>query len=314
MKKKSRLKRVGVIDLGTNSLRFDVYEFNGKKILRTHREKKMVRLGDGVFRTGMIPKEGFTRSITAFGRIRHLLDELKVKEVIAFGTSALRTARNSKEYVEAIKKNTGINIKVISGTEEGYLIARGILENIQIPKSPAVLIDIGGGSTEVIVSNGKKIIEQHSFNLGANRLQQMFFETIPPVMKKGSLHPELAMRQYIRERLLNLSVGRNWSTVKFAVGSSGTIRSLARILKKIGRGDKTIQRYELSALVSEMTTMTKAQLLALPGLEPKRADLILAGSILLEELMYAMKLRKITTTDYALRDGIVVEAFGELKK
>ncbi len=269
----------------------------------------MVRLGDGVFRTGLIPQEGIQRSVNAFNRIRHILNELKVKHVLAFGTSALRTATNSKDFVEAVKKKTGITIRVISGAEEGYLIAQGILNHVEIPRNPAVIIDIGGGSTEVIVCNGKRILEQHSFNLGANRLQQMFFETIPPVMKKGVLHPELAMRQYIRERLMSLSTGRNWSAIKYSVGSSGTIRSLARILKKIDRGGNSIQRYELSALVSEMTTMTKAQLLALPGLEPKRADLILAGAILLEELMYAMKLRKIATTDFALRDGILVEAF-----
>ena len=313
-KRKNKVNRIGIIDLGTNSLRFDVYEFKGKKVVRTHREKRMVRLGDGVFETGLIPAEGLQRCLLAFARIRQILNDLKVRHVVAFGTSALRSARNSKEFVEAIKQKTGIQIRVISGTEEGSLIAAGILANVDLPKGPNVMIDIGGGSTEVIVALNKKVVEQHSFNLGANRLKQMFFETLPPTMKKGNMHPELAMRQYIREKTFNLVAGRNWSTVKFAVGSSGTIRTLSRVLKKIGRGSQSIERYELSSLVAEMKVMTRSQLLSLPGLEPKRVDLILAGAILLEELMYALRLRKIAVTDYALRDGILVEAFKKIQK
>lgn len=313
-KRNKKINRLGVIDLGTNSLRFDVYEFKGKKIFRIHREKRMVRLGDGVFETGLIPPEGLNKCLLAFIRIREILKDLKVRHIVAFGTSALRSAQNAKEFVSTIKNKTGLNIRVISGTEEGYLIARGILAHVDLPKGLNILIDIGGGSTEVVFTHQNKIIEQHSFNLGANRLQQMFLEQSPPQMKKNEVHPVLALRQHVRERLFVLSTSRNWSGVKFAVGSSGTIRSLARILKKIGRGSNSIERYELSALVAEMSIMTRSQLASLPGIEPKRVDLILAGAILLEELMYAFKLRKIAVTEYALRDGILVEACKKLKK
>jgi exopolyphosphatase/guanosine-5'-triphosphate,3'-diphosphate pyrophosphatase len=312
-KTKSRsLKRFGVIDLGTNSLRFDAYEIQGKSLRRFHREKRMIRLGDGVFRNGKISPKAVARGLRAFDIIHTLLKKLEVPYVVAFGTSALRSAMNARQFVETVKKRTGIPIRIISGLEEGALIAQGIIANTKMPKGPTVLVDIGGGSTEVTVCTETRIIERHSFRLGANRLQQMFFKTIPPVAaKRGELHPVLALRQHIRETLHPLT-SKN-VTVKFSIGSSGTIRTLHRILKKIDKTTDGIDRTELAALVAEMTVMTRAQLMKLPGLEPKRIDLILAGAVLLEEILFAMKVRKMQVSEYALRDGILLSALQALK-
>lgn len=297
--------KFAIVDLGTNSVRLDVYRVNGKKIIRTHRDKTMIRLGDGVFKTGQLSAEGMVRALRAFSGYKRLLHALRVEKVIAFGTSALRSSKNAKDFVAEVKKRTGIQIRIISGREEAQLIARGIMSNIVSPKGYYVLIDIGGGSTEVSICLRKKIVSCQSFKLGANRLQQTFLKTIPPVFKKGTLHPVLALRQHLKTELYPLAASVEKYPIKLAIGSSGTIRTVSKILKRSGRNGQPISRTHLSALVAELQVMSREQIKATPGLEPKRVDLILSGAILLEEILYALKLNEVTVTELALRDGIL---------
>ena len=167
------------------------------------------------------------------------------------------------------------------------------------------MVDIGGGSTEISLASGKRLMSCQSFPLGANRLQQVYLKTMPPVHRRGELNPVLALRQHLKDTLCPLTQLRERSPVKTLIGSSGTIRTIARILKKLGRSNKPVYRADLSAIVSEMQTMTRRQLLKLPGLESKRVDLILPGAILLEEIMLAFNIQTLYVTDIALRDGIL---------
>ena len=312
-KRKRRLSplRLAIIDLGTNSVRFDVYRLTGRTALRTYRDKTMIRLGDGVFKTGKLSPDGMLRTIRAFSGYKRLMRELQVDQVVAFGTSALRSSKNAKQFVEQIKAKSGIHVRIISGKEEGALIAKGILSNIVPPKGHFVLVDIGGGSTEVSVCCGQKVLAGQSLKLGANRLQQMFFKTIPPTFKRGALHPVLALRQHLKTELLALRPILEKYDLKLAIGSSGTVRTVARILKKIGRSGQNISRVDLAALTAELQVMSREQIKAIPGLEAKRVDLILSGSILLEEIMFALGVKGLAITDLALRDGILQNELDE---
>ncbi len=300
--------RLAVIDLGTNSVRLDIYRLTPKGNSRLYRGKIMIRLGDGVFKTGRLTPEGVERGLRAFVRFRTLIKEHNVDEVIAIATSALRTASNTRKFIDQVYEKTKIPIKVISGAEEGRLIARGILANYDLPKGAYALADIGGGSAEISVGRGQRILMGQSFPVGANRLQQVYFKNIPPQFKKGELHPILALRQHLKEVLYPLTQLRPKINVGHLIGSSGTIRTVARIMKKIGRSGSPVYRSDISALVAEMQLMTREQIRRLPGLEPKRVDMILSGAILLEEIMIALGVRTLETTDLALRDGILIEA------
>lgn len=312
-KKKRKLSpfRMAIIDLGTNSVRFDIYRITGQQVVRTYRDKTMIRLGDGVYNTGRLSREGMLRTIRAFNVFQKKIRELRVDQVVAFGTSALRTAKNGKAFVKKISANTGIDVRIISGKDEGVLIAKGILSNIILPKGYFALIDIGGGSTEVSFCLGSKVLACHSLKLGANRLQQLYFKTIPPAFKKGTLHPVLALRQHLKTELSALKPYVDKYNLKLGIGSSGTIRTVARILKKVGRPGQPIHRVDIAAFVSEIQTMSRAELEVIPGLEPKRVDLILSGTILLEEIMFALNLRSLSITDLSLRDGILQNELDE---
>ncbi len=303
--KKRDKSRLAIIDLGTNSVRVDIYRISGRRVVRLHRGKRMIRLGDGVFKTGALTPEAKARTIRAFHAIRRQLIESRVSHLVAFGTSALRSASNSKEFLDEIRLRTGISIRIISGQEEGRLIARGIMESVPAPKGCFAMVDIGGGSTEISVASGKKLLSCQSFALGANRLQQTYLKTVPPQHKRGELNPVLALRQHLKDSLQPLAQLRARTPIKSVIGSSGTIRTISKILKKLGRSNTPIYRADLSALISEMQTMTRNQLLRLPALEPKRVDLILPGAILLEEIMLTLNMRTLKVTDIALRDGIL---------
>lgn len=302
---KSEVFRLAVIDLGTNSVRLDVYRLTDKGVFRTYRGKAMIRLGDGVYKTGKLTAQGMHRTIQAFFAFKKLLSQLHVDRVVAFGTSALRTAKNTDVFLRKIYLRTGIRVQVISGREEAELIARGIMANLKPPKGYYALVDIGGGSTEVSLCLGYRVLQSHSFRLGGNRLQQLFLKESPPKFKKGKLHPILALRQHIRNELDPLQKIRQRYPVKMVIGSSGTIRALGKILKKMGCSGQPIYRSDVAALMSEMQVMSRDEIKKIPGLEPKRTDLILPGAILFEEILYALGAERAIVSDYALRDGIL---------
>lgn len=310
--------RVGIIDLGTNSVRFDVHQIGpGRKLERLHREKLMVRLGQDVFLQGKLDPEAVRRTLEAFESFRQTSSDLGVNKIIAFGTSALREASDSQALLDQIKKTSGIEVRVISGEEEARLIARGILSNEKPPKGIFTLVDIGGGSTEISICRGRELLHTHSFNIGTARLQQVFLKTIPPrPFGKGQPHPIDQLRRYIKSVLLPTFFSEDWPKSDRIIGSSGTILALSKVLRggngKNGKGGKSpskdsFDRKELRKLIKAMSSMTISQLLNLPGLEARRVDMILAGAILLDEVMEALRTKKVFVTDYSLRDGILEE-------
>ena len=296
--------RVAIIDLGTNSVRFDVHQIGqtgGAKnqVRQLHREKLMVRLGQGVFLDGKLDKEAMRRTLQAFMSFDRTAKELHVNKVIAFATSALREASDGDKLLNLIRTRTGIDVRVISGAEEARLIALGVISHEKIPKGRYGLIDIGGGSTEISLCTASKVHHSESFPLGTARLQQVFLKSSPPKDLEQ-------LRRYIKSVLLAKMISEGWPKVDRLMGSSGTIRALAKIVKKTG-GGSTVDRGDLKKLVKMMSAMTTTQLLGLPGMEAKRVDMILAGAILLEECMEATGAKKVFTTEYSLRDGILAE-------
>jgi exopolyphosphatase/guanosine-5'-triphosphate,3'-diphosphate pyrophosphatase len=171
--------RFAVIDLGTNSVRFDVHQL-GKKAKLLHREKLMIRLGQEVFLKGKLNKDAIDRASQAFIHFAKVARKLQTDRMIAFGTSALRESKNGAAFVEHIRNVSGIELRVISGQEEARFIAAGILRNEKKLPPRFALIDIGGGSTEVSICKKNKAAASHSFPLGTARMQQVFLKKNPP--------------------------------------------------------------------------------------------------------------------------------------
>lgn len=294
--------RLGIIDLGTNSVRFDIHQLGpGKRRKRLHREKLMVRLGQGVFLQGRLDPVAVQRTLQAFQHFKRVADRMGASKVVAFGTSALREVGDRDLLLTAIREQTGIHVRVISGEEEARLIALGILSQERVGKKTIALVDVGGGSTEISISREKKILKAASFPVGTARIQQLFLKTSPP-----SAAAMAEARRAIRNELYQVLLPGQWPSVPEVIGSSGTVRALARVLSKKGKKGQ-FTREQLSVLVRRMCRMSTTELLALPRIEAKRVDMILAGAIVVEECLTALEARRLRVTEYSLRDGIVHE-------
>lgn len=334
--------RIGIVDLGTNSVRFALYEENLGQIHCLYKKKLMLRPGQGVYQTGRLKKSVVRRLVSAFTKYRHLADQFAVETIYAAATAALREAENANKVIRRIMSQSGIKIQIISGEKEAQLIAQGIL-HFDAPKSnPFCLIDIGGGSTEISLFDKKKFRpfpykkpsqirpkQQLSLPLGAFRLQQMFLP-----------HPQ---SPHLSHRLAHLSQMRHWiglelekslgrfskNALTLGVGSSGTIRALARILdpkfvrqtlplNATGKKNKVqtklcFTQNDLQQLIEEMLFMTKTELLRLPGMELRRTETIFSGAVLLFEILNFLNIKRVQTTHCGLRDGLLLQALHEAK-
>jgi len=295
--------QVGIIDLGTNSARFAAYQIHSRnRTTELCREKRMVRLGDTVFLEGKLDRGAIKRTIKAFRRFRGMIDDLRVERVFAVATCALREAKNGKKLLRLIEAETGIKVRIISGQEEAELIARGILTNEDIPSAPFALIDIGGGSTEISLCRGPKILKKASLRLGAARLQKTFLKN----QAKDSSHLRSidVLRRHINKIMNTSCLLRSRFTAGHMIGSGGTIKALCRIAKKNGNG-KTLAASQLQQMIGRMQHMAIPDLLEIPGMDAKRADMILAGAILLEQCMSRLGAKYVSPTKYSLRDGLL---------
>ncbi len=304
--------RLGIIDLGTNSVRFDIYDIPDRpmtaknfKNLRLYREKIMVKLGQDLFQTGLLSPEAKTRTIAAFIRFSKISKHFKTQKIVAFATSALRETKNPESFLNSIYKKSGIKIDIISGKREAELIARGILKNTKTSKNIYGLIDIGGGSTEISICHGKKILFAESFPIGTARIQQMHLKKIPPT-PQSVLQARLGIQSSILNGFENAQPKINLTSVPMMIGSSGTIKALDRLMRS-RYSKKQIEIQFLNKLISTLEPMTFKQICNFPNMEQKRIDQIVSGSIILQEFMRALRCKKVKFTEHCLRDGIFDE-------
>jgi exopolyphosphatase/guanosine-5'-triphosphate,3'-diphosphate pyrophosphatase len=255
--------RIGIIDLGTNSVRFAVHQLGpGRRVRQLHREKIMVRLGQGAFLQGKLDRSAIQRTLAAFVRFKKIAGQYRTSKIIAFGTSTLREVSDRESFVEALKEKSGIELRVIPGSEEAQLIALGILSHEKIGKERIALVDIGGGSTEINICQGRKILHGHSFRLGTARLQQVFLKRSPP----GQLSVD-ELRKAIRVELSEVMNAERWPKVNQVIGSSGTIRALAKLLT--GSDSRTFPKEKLRGLINRISGMNTTELLGLSGIRAR---------------------------------------------
>ncbi len=312
--------RIAIIDLGTNSIRFDIHEVSANRKgsiqhRRLYREKTMVRLGQNLFLEGKLSDESKRRTLEAVQSFKQTMDALSVDQSLAIGTAAIRDASDGETFLEELKAKGAVEFKMITGAEEASLIAKGILNNEPtLPKGLFALVDIGGGSTEVSICKGKQVLHSFSFNLGVAKLQQVFLKTQPPKKApKQAQEPVTELRNFIKSVVLPKILIDRWPKVDTIIGSSGSIIALAKLVNKNkDHGHLPFLKKDLNRVVEQIKTKTTAELLAMNGMEPKRVDLILAGGILLDEIAHLLHAKKVKTTEFSLRDGILEDALARI--
>ncbi len=309
--------RIAAIDIGTNSVHMIVVQVRPDLSFEViDREKEMVRLGAGGLDGKALTPEAMQAALQVMSKFRRLAESHKVDEVIAVATSATREAENGGEFLQAITQQTGIRPRVISGTEEARLIHLAAVYGVSVPGDVAVVIDIGGGSVEVTRGTGPAIELGRSFKLGVLRLTERFVKTDP-------LEPR-DQRRMVRH--IDAEIGKYLNQIARAgfdrvIGTSGTILSLGAVtaasdghspsgsLRNRRFAAKSIRRVR-----KDLVALDLEQRLRVPGLEPRRADLVIAGVILLDEILRRLGAEEITLCDLSLREGIVLDYIARHRK
>lgn len=291
---------LAIIDLGTNSIRLDLVAVGPQGPRRLHREKRMVRLGEHLFEDGRPSSEALRRVEEALSSFQALLERWGVGRVRAVATAAMREAPNAAELVGAWAERFGINFEVISGAREADLIAQGVLAAEHALSGDYALIDIGGGSVELSLCEGSRVRRSCSLPLGADRLQQRHLHRIPPAA--GGV---AALRLDCRGQLNTAEGPGGWPRVKELVGSGGTVRALRKMAKASGAKDQPFTLHFLRDLTGRMERLDRIGLAHLPGMDGRRVELILAGSLVLEEACLALGATRVRATDAGLRDGLL---------
>ena len=301
--------RLAAIDIGTNSIRCIVVEVtkNGKfRVLDD--EKATVRLGEGLATSGKISPEAWERALVALSRMRKIVDGYGVCAVEAVATSAVREAANGAAFIEAIRAEVGIEVAVISGEEEAELASLSVRNHFDMEGVRYAMVDIGGGSLEVVTARGAHIEEIFSLDLGAVFLTEKYLAGDPV---KGSELQKL--RRHIRSRLKETFAGEP-PAVQCLVGSGGTITSLAAMVMALRSEEYgSIHRYEVLRsevvhLLAMLARMSLRERRELPGLNPDRADIIIAGITVVDELMRMFDANLLRVNERGIREGLILKS------
>ena len=306
---------IAAIDIGTNSIHMVVVEIDPAlpSFSIITREKDTVRLGDRDPATNNLSEEAIARSLATLKRCKSLAESLKVAQIIAVATSATREAKNGIEFLRRIKQEIGISVNLISGQEEARRIYLGVLSGVDFGDRPHIMIDIGGGSTELILADNKEPRFLSSTKIGAVRLTQDFVTT-DPISKR-----ELSVIQAYVRGMLERSTDEIWARLQLnenprMIGTSGTIETLAAIdaMAKHGAVPNPLNGYTLSRdavenIVKKLAGMSYEERFNVPGINDRRAEIIVPGAVVLLEAMKMLKLETITICERALREGIIVD-------
>ena len=301
--------RLAAIDIGTNSVHMIVVRVRPDLSFEViDREKEMVRLGAGGLDGKTLTRDAMNAALQALSKFERLARSHQVDKILAAATSATREAENGGEFLAAIRRTTGIRPRVITGTEEARLIHIAAVYGVDTPGT-TVAIDIGGGSVEITRGVGPNTQFARSFKIGVIRLTERFV-TSDPISgrdeRKMVKHIGEQVGQYLR-RIVDAGFDR-------VIGTSGTILSIGTVATAMERRtvpaeirnlrvpSKTIRRFRKSIIELDLE-----QRLQLPGLDPRRADLTVAGAVLLDTLLRRLKADEVTLCDLALREGLVLD-------
>jgi len=269
----------------------------------------MVRLGSGSGDMKRLEPDAVERGVAALKRFRKIAESAGAT-LHAVATSAVREADNRDEFLQRARDEAGVEVDVVSGAEEARLIHVGVLQAVSGLDRRHLLIDIGGGSTEFVIGEGSQVLEALSLKLGAIRLTERFLRR-DPLRKKDAAE----CRRYVRAYLTHPVRDARDLGFEVAVGSSGTIANLAEMVHASRGGEplKTVSNFtfsagELSEVVDSLAKApTVVDRLQVRGLDPKRADIILGGAIILEQAFVELGIQEMTVSDYALREGVLLD-------
>jgi exopolyphosphatase/guanosine-5'-triphosphate,3'-diphosphate pyrophosphatase len=306
---------IAAIDIGTNSLHMVVVKIEAALPSFTiiAREKETVRLGDRNLMTGDLKPEIMSKAIACLGRFKTLAESLGTNSIVAVATSAVRESPNGKEFLHQIETEVGLIVDLISGPEEARRIYLGVLSGMEFNNKPHIIIDIGGGSTELILGDSQEPRSLTSTKIGAVRLTGELIASDP------ISETEFKYLQAYARGMLERSVEEVQGKLKIGdspqlIGTSGTIETIATIhaREKLGLIPTTLNGYQFSlqdlrTWVNRLRKMTNVERAAIAGMPEKRSEVILSGAVILQEAMTLLGVESLIVCERSLREGVIVD-------
>jgi exopolyphosphatase/guanosine-5'-triphosphate,3'-diphosphate pyrophosphatase len=302
--------KLGILDIGTNSIHLVLVEIGKDLSVQViDRAKETTRLGDTSFQDGYLSETAIHRGLSAVRRFKKLADIHNVAKVKAVATSAVREAVNGGDFLEMIEKETGIGVDVITGEEEARLITLAVRHCIPLGKKPAAIMDIGGGSVELIIADESAVRHCWSLKLGALRLKGDFLKNDPPSKKELQ-----RMDEHILGELEPAFKKLKQLGVKTLVGTSGTIMNLVAMANWIDQdgpieilNNFRIKPRHLRELHGMLAKADRKGRQRIKGIDPARVDIIVPGSAVVNAVLEETDIEEVVLCDEAIREGVVYD-------
>jgi exopolyphosphatase/guanosine-5'-triphosphate,3'-diphosphate pyrophosphatase len=300
-------RKIAIIDMGTNTFHLLIAEATENGYVIVHRERTAVKIGKGGINQGYITEEGMTRALLAMQSFKNTIDKHRVKNVKAFGTSALRNAVNGVEVLHRIKKVCGIDTTIISGDVEAEYIYHGVRYSLDMGKEKSLIVDIGGGSVECILGDSSQIFWKESFEIGAQRLLEEFhnYEPITGV----EIH---RLDQHFGRKLASLFEALRQYPANVLIGASGTFDTLSDIYcyqNNIPKSDDqpetplTIEGF--CSIYADLISKNREQRMQIPGMIEMRVDMIVVACCLVRYVLARHSFSRIRVSSYSLKEGVL---------
>ena len=304
------MKKYAILDIGTNSIKFFLFSIDNGKSTTIIDTNEISRLGEGLLKTGIISLEAMDRNIEALAGFLEMAKKEEIDEITAVGTMCLRTATNSNIFLERAKEELGLDIKVIKGEEEARLSYLSVLSTIGKTDKNVVVFDTGGGSTEFIFGQGSNLSNRISLNLGAVHPTEEFLLSDPVSTEELNRMLDY-MKKFFSDKISD-------PKADYLIGIGGTVTSMGAVMHKMTKYDPTIIQgsdltfEEVEKQINMYQQGTIEQRKKIAGLQPKRADVILAGAGIIKTIMEIFKVQSFTISDRGLRHGLMFDKYMNL--
>ncbi len=313
------MQNIAAIDAGSNAIRMIVGSVDQAwRVEAIENIRLPVRLGEDVFASGSLQEKTIQQTVDAFLHFQRVAENFGIVKIRAIATSAMREASNSDILLDRVFRTSGIEIEIISGAEEARLIHLAVARVINLKGKRAVLIDIGGGSVEVTISENQNIISTESYNMGTVRLlQKLDGNTKSAFSLLGSKQPfTVLVREYAEAARRRIDHEIGGARINVCAGTGGTVEELGRLRQKVFKQptDKFVSLAELQDLIEEFSGMSVKERMRKFNLRPDRADVILPAAIVLQLIAHEAHVRQVAIPQVGLKDGVLLDMAEGLKQ